>query len=1616
MDGFATVLKELVSRPDLESGARVALHRDLADVQEKKLDDRRGAIAQLESVLVIDPGNIDALRGLQRLHRAAEEWSGSSPSSTASPASCPSPRRRSPCGARWPLLHEGKLEDRESAASAWRRIAEADPLNREAASALDRLYTELGKFEDLAFALELRRAQEGQSPQGREAPSGWPSSAARGSTTTAARCSSTRRSSPRTRDTPPPSTLLEAWARSHDPRQPQRAGDPRPGARPLRSSTRAAWPSARPASPTPSPTRRPASTAGDPRASTSGTWGSPSAPSSPRSRRSPQNVDRAGAKADLERLAREYRKLRGAGRHLREGRRRDAAAPTRTRCPGSGARPSCASSSARPRRRSGSGRRCWPRRRRTARRSTRWASSTRRARTRRASPRCTRARRSWRPGSRTSAARCCSRRARRARRPGTMPGPSTPTRRRWRSRRGTDGLEALDRLYATDASASRSRPTCWPSSPRSTTDARRRRLISCRGRSCSRREGAPGRGRGLRAAARSSPPGDSNAVAGLERLHRAARRPRRRPPGCWSPSTGASTTREAGGGAGGPARRRLAPDAARAARGDRHPARGAGPEVARLRRAAARLQRDARERRGPRRAGAAGRRDRLLRGAGRGLRGPAGARRSPSPCRRAVAPAGGALRRAPRPRSTSRSARWRRWPGASRRTWRCWTRWPASTAGPATPRSWRSVMRRQVVAETDAAQRRSTCCSSWRDLAEETLSDKALAAQCYRRDPRAQAGGRATRSSSSAGCSRRRERWPELAQLIDREIQLADARGAHEEAYELMVRLGRLKLTRLRRPARRAGPVPGGAPRRRRAPGRGGRARGDGALRQPAAGRGGRGPGAGVRRRWRPPKLVQMLESRASAEPVPQERAALLAQGRGDLRGPDGATPELAFVAATRALRELAGRRALARAVPHAGRRGGRPTTSWRAAGRGRPAGLRRRRPREPLPRAGAGSRQQARRGATRRVDAWKQVLELAPSDPEALEAIGQLYAGRRAAPPSCWRCCKPPARDHRGAARRAALLFQIGGLQEERSRTPRRAGHLPAPAGAQAGRRRRRWSGWTRSARSRSAGRSWRTCSAGALRCCPERATWSWSSAPAGGGARDASCSTSTARWSSTARCWPRSRTTRARWRSWRRWSQREPQNQPRSTCCCARTGRAASMAKLAAAHRDARRRVAGSLRAQDAAGASWPRLREAQDEPELGLPGALPRLQGGPERRRAARAGWSARPTRPDLRRARAAVRGGASRASPRRRTRRRCCLKLGGLSSSASTSPSGRSMFYETRPRAGRRPSRPRALPALDRLYGQLERVRPSWPACWRRWPQAHRARGEAWASSSAWASSPRSGSDSRTARRPRYERILEPGPEPPRRRRGCSSGIYERQRHARQAVQRARSIQRELVTGPERERVLGARWRRSPPRGWRTSRHSIELYRELLAEEPAQRAGLRRAGAGCWRRPAGSRSCATLLAGKTRADRRPARAGAPQRAAGPRALPARSGSRRRRCPFFKAALERDARHRNALETLRDIYEQLGQREELVAVLRRLIPLQEGAEGVKALAHPAGRGAGARWAAARRRWTPPAARWRSSRTRSAELDRVHKLFVALRAYGDAVRALELKAAGAG
>ena len=167
LDSFAEVLAEMVEEDVGAAGA--ALHRELAELYEKKLDNRKAAVRHLREALKLEPGNLDALRALQRLHRIAEEWAALAEVLESLAGLVPDGAEKIALWREVATLHEQKLMDKESAASTWRQVAAKDPLDREAAMALERLSSELNRLDDLAFALGLRASQEGKSPQGREA-------------------------------------------------------------------------------------------------------------------------------------------------------------------------------------------------------------------------------------------------------------------------------------------------------------------------------------------------------------------------------------------------------------------------------------------------------------------------------------------------------------------------------------------------------------------------------------------------------------------------------------------------------------------------------------------------------------------------------------------------------------------------------------------------------------------------------------------------------------------------------------------------------------------------------------------------------------------------------------------------------------------------------------------------------------------------------------------------------------------------------------------------------------------------------------------------------------------------------------------------------------------------------------------------------------------------------------------------------------------------------------------------------------------------------------------------------------------------------------------------------
>ncbi|HEY1416587.1 MAG TPA: gliding motility protein, partial [Myxococcaceae bacterium] len=175
-------------------------------------------------------------------------------------------------------------------------------------------------------------------------------------------------------------------------------------------------------------------------------------------------------------------------------------------------------------------------------------------------------------------------------------------------------------------------------------------------------------------------------------------------------------------------------------------------------------------------------------------------------------------------------------------------------------------------------------------------------------------------------------------------------------------------------------------------------------------------------------RLVQMLESRASTEPVAEERAALLRKVAKLYAGPMQ-NSDLAFVSASRALRELPDEEASLTLTV---------TLSERATHGGEElAALLE----EILPRASedasrvailrALGRAQEKLGhRAEAVDAWRRVLEAVPSDSEAMGCLVQLYqsAGRAAELLEIYKRQLAISDD---VAVRAALLFQIAGLQD---------------------------------------------------------------------------------------------------------------------------------------------------------------------------------------------------------------------------------------------------------------------------------------------------------------------------------------------------------------------------------------------------------------------------------------------------------------------------------------------------------------------------------------------------------------------------------------------------------
>ncbi|GEM_PF-356539 len=167
LESYVEILEEAVQ--GLPPTRGIPLLKELAEVCEKKLGEHEKALECHERIAASEPENVEALKGIHRLCRKLERPEELAKTAEALGRLVFEDQERANFWREAGTLYEEKLGDAASAARVWRALAESDATSREAARALVRLYESLERPEDLAFALELRCSQEGDTVEGRQA-------------------------------------------------------------------------------------------------------------------------------------------------------------------------------------------------------------------------------------------------------------------------------------------------------------------------------------------------------------------------------------------------------------------------------------------------------------------------------------------------------------------------------------------------------------------------------------------------------------------------------------------------------------------------------------------------------------------------------------------------------------------------------------------------------------------------------------------------------------------------------------------------------------------------------------------------------------------------------------------------------------------------------------------------------------------------------------------------------------------------------------------------------------------------------------------------------------------------------------------------------------------------------------------------------------------------------------------------------------------------------------------------------------------------------------------------------------------------------------------------------
>lgn len=137
----------------------------IATLQEESLGAVEAAFETYSRAVALDSQNVDVLESFERLALLTENWKKAAEIyDTQLAAAADEPERQVDLGLRAAQVYEVQLEDVQSAIARYRTVLGAEPENRSALVALDRLYQQTENYAQLATVL-AREAEIGETPE-----------------------------------------------------------------------------------------------------------------------------------------------------------------------------------------------------------------------------------------------------------------------------------------------------------------------------------------------------------------------------------------------------------------------------------------------------------------------------------------------------------------------------------------------------------------------------------------------------------------------------------------------------------------------------------------------------------------------------------------------------------------------------------------------------------------------------------------------------------------------------------------------------------------------------------------------------------------------------------------------------------------------------------------------------------------------------------------------------------------------------------------------------------------------------------------------------------------------------------------------------------------------------------------------------------------------------------------------------------------------------------------------------------------------------------------------------------------------------------------------------------